>query len=217
VADLFGSEPERLPLADAEISIHRDVPLGRRYDSLLRELIDETPWRAERIELRGRLVPQPRLIAWYGEPGAVYSYSGIRLEPEPWTPTLLDIRRRVERLLDTRFNSVLLNYYRDRGDSMGFHSDDEPELGDRPTIASLSLGEERRFQLRHRHRRDMKTVSVPLPDGSLLVMRGETQRKWKHGVPKERRPCGPRVNLTFRATTPGGLRDRCGRGAGAGD
>src|SRR5690606_28336171 len=97
-----------------------------------------------------------------------------------------------------RFNSVLLNYYRDHDDRMGLHSDDEPELGKNPTIGSLSLGAERTFLLRHKKRRDLRPVRIRLASGSLLVMRGETQHRWKHGVETERRPCGPRVNLTFR-------------------
>lgn len=196
--DLFGADMERLPIVDAEIMMFRNVPLGQDYQALLKRLIDDTPWRSESIKMWAKSVPQPRLIAWYGEPGATYSYSGIKLAPHAWTETILNLKRRVEALSEHHFNSVLLNYYRDHRDSMGFHSDDEPELGKQPTISSLSLGEERRFQLKHRHRTDLKTVSIPLAEGSLLVMRGKTQTYWKHGIPKERIPCGPRVNLTFR-------------------
>ena len=196
--DLFGDRFEHIPLIDAEITILRNVQLGRDYAELLQTLIAETYWRSKTIKMWGKSTPQPRLIAWYGDPGAKYSYSGIELTPEPWTESILDIKRRVEMLARHHFNSVLLNYYRDHRDSMGFHSDDEPELGDRPTIASLSLGEERKFQLKHKYRKDLKLVTIPLLDGSLLIMRGDTQRKWKHGIPKERTPCAPRINLTFR-------------------
>ena len=196
--ELFGGRFEHLPVTDADIMMFRNTPLGRDYGTLLQTLVEETPWRTENIKIWGKSVPQPRLIAWYGDPGGTYSYSGIKLAPEVWTETILDIKQRIEALSQHHFNSVLLNYYRDHDDSMGYHSDDEPELGARPTIASLSIGEERRFQLKHRHRKDKPIISIPLPNGSLLIMRGQTQINWKHGIPKERRPCGPRVNLTFR-------------------
>ena len=196
--DLFGNQFEHIPLIDAEITMFRNVQLGQDYGELLQALISETCWRSEMIKMWGKSTPQPRLIAWYGDPGAKYAYSGIELKPEPWTESLLDIKRRVEMLSRHHFNSVLLNYYRNHRDSMGFHSDDEPELGDQPTIASLSLGDERKFQLKHKYRKDLRLVTIPLLDGSLLIMRGNTQEKWKHGIPKERIPCGPRINLTFR-------------------
>ena len=199
MTDLFGGTWERLPVADADMVMHHDVPLGMGYRALLARLVEETPWRAEAIKIWGKLVPQPRLIAWYGEAGQAYSYSGIELKSEVWTETLLSVKRSVEALAACRFNSVLLNYYRDERDGMGFHSDDEPELGQQPVIASLSLGAERRFQLKHRFRKELRAISFGLPCGSVLIMRGATQRNWKHGVPKERKSCGPRVNLTFRS------------------
>jgi alkylated DNA repair dioxygenase AlkB len=141
---------------------------------------------------------QPRLVAWYGDRGSDYTYSGIKLTPRPWTDLLRDIKKRVETVSATAFNSVLLNYYRDNRDSMGFHSDDEPELGVRPIIASLSFGEERTFVLKHKVNKLAKPVRLRLESGSLLLMKGETQRYWKHGIAKTSRPCGPRINLTFR-------------------
>ncbi len=164
----------------------------------MRHLIETVPWRSEKITLWGKTFLQPRLTSWHGEPGKNYTYSGIRLVPLPWTPVLLDIKRRVEAAAGETFNSVLLNYYRDHRDSMGFHSDDEPELGNRPVIASLSLGEERTFILKHKIRRELQPVRLKLASGSLLVMKGETQRHWRHAITKETTPCGPRVNLTFR-------------------
>ena len=146
----------------------------------------------------GRRLPQPRLAAWYGDAEASYAYSGIELHPLPWTPLLLDIKTRIEETVGSNFNSALLNYYRDHRDSVGFHSDDEPELGAEPVIASLSLGEARTLVFRHRLDRSRKSIRIELGDGSLLLMRGATQRNWKHGIAKERRPCGARVNLTFR-------------------
>ncbi len=189
-------EIERLPLPDADILFWRQMDLGRPIDSLLQELIESTDWRQEEITVYGKPYLQPRLCAWHGD--LSYSYSGIRLEPLPWTPTLLDLKTRVEALTEHQYNSVLLNYYRDQHDSMGMHSDDERELGHQPAIASLNLGEERAFLLKHKSRKDLKTVKLALPGGSLLLMKGDTQRFWRHGINKERHPCRPRINLTFR-------------------
>ncbi|HEY7560184.1 MAG TPA: alpha-ketoglutarate-dependent dioxygenase AlkB [Candidatus Binatia bacterium] len=188
----------RIPIEDAEIYYLRELPLAQTAEALMNQLIDEVPWRAESIVVWGKTFPQPRLTAWYGDNGASYTYSGIHLDPLPWTNTLMDIKNRVERIAGTDFNSVLLNYYRNNRDSMGLHSDDEPELGRRPIIASLSLGEERTFILKHKSRRDLNSFRLKLASGSLLLMKGETQHCWKHGIEKEKRPCGPRVNLTFR-------------------
>ena len=190
---------ERLPLVDAELLFWPQVDLDQDYDQLLAILIGDSSWRQEEITVYGKAYRQPRLSAWHGDLG--YSYSGIRLEPEPWTRTLLDIRQQVQRLAGQDFNSVLLNYYRDHNDRMGMHSDDEGELGHQPVIASLSLGETRTLLLRHKTRKDLKTIKLSLPSGSLLVMRGDTQQHWRHGINSERSPCGARVNLTFRTVT----------------
>lgn len=197
--DLFESdEPRRLDVPEADIRYWRRVDFGAQPDVLLRKLIEQTPWRSEIITLWGQQHQQPRLTAWYGDPGARYTYSGLSLEPLPWTDLLADIRTRIESLAAASFNSVLLNYYRDQRDSMGMHSDDEPELGRNPTIASVSLGEQRTLVLKHRARKELKPVHLALDSGSLLLMSGATQHHWKHGINKERRPCGQRVNLTFR-------------------
>jgi alkylated DNA repair dioxygenase AlkB len=164
----------------------------------LRELIEQIPWRAETINLFGKEYQQPRLAAWFGDPDARYTYSGLSLNPLPWTDLLSRLRARVEALAGAPFNSVLLNYYRDQRDSMGMHSDDEPELGSNPIIASVSLGEQRTFVMKHKFRKELKPVHLPLDHGSLLLMKGATQHHWKHGVNKVTHPCGPRVNLTFR-------------------
>ena len=188
----------RLPVPDADISYAERVLLPLPQQTLLDRLIAEIRWRRETIWMWGKTYLQPRLIAWYGDPGATYTYSGLQLEPLPWTPLLADVKATVERLADAPFNSVLLNYYRDHRDSMGLHSDDEAELGARPVIASLSLGAERTLILKHRGDRTRRQVRLPLAGGSLLLMRGDTQRNWKHGINKETQPCRPRVNLTFR-------------------
>jgi len=190
------ADVERLPLVDADLLLWPQVDLGCTYDSLMRQLVDDTEWRQEQITVYGKPYLQPRLSAWHGD--LSYSYSGIRLEPLPWTPVLRQLKQRIEALTDLEFNSVLLNYYRDGSDGMGMHSDDERELGPRPGIASLSLGETRDFVLKHRFRKDIETVKLPLAAGSLLLMQGDTQQFWRHGINKMRRPCGPRMNLTFR-------------------
>lgn len=196
--DLFGSDSSfiRIPIPDADVQYLRDFLDDS--DFLLRHFIAETPWRAEDIRVWGKTYAQPRLIAWYGDPGRAYSYSGIQLEPLPWTDALVRVKEKAEAMSGTRFNSVLLNYYRDNRDSMGFHSDDEKELGPRPVIASISLGETRTFVLKHKIAKELKPVRVPLESGTLLLMQGDTQKYWKHGIEKESAPCGPRVNLTFR-------------------
>lgn len=204
--DLFSENEdagaEVLTVPDADLLYFRQADLGQDADALFASLRAAIAWREEDIVLFGKRYQQPRLLAWYGESDASYRYSGKRYEPQPWITELRALRERIEELAQARFNSVLANLYRDENDSMGLHADDEPELGTRPVIASLSLGEERVFRLRHRSRRDIKSVRLPLPSGSLLIMRGDTQRNWKHEVPKERRPCGPRINLTFRSVRP---------------
>ena len=198
--DLFPVQTtfERIPMEDAEVYYLRELPLAQTAEAVMNQLINEVPWRAENIVVWGKTFPQPRLIAWYGDNGASYTYSGIAHDPLPWTDTLLDIKNSVDKIAGTDSNSVLLNYYRNHHDSMGLHSDDEPELGGRPIIASLSLGEERTFVLKHKTRKDLKNVRLKLASSSLLLMKGATQHYWKHGIEKEKRPCGPRVNLTFR-------------------
>ncbi len=194
--DLFstGAELLRIPIDDGELYFMQQLPLHHTNAEIMQRLRDETAWKAETIFLFGREVLQPRLSAWYGE--ARYTYSGRSFEPLPFTPLQLDLKRAVEAATGKRFNSVLLNYYRDGRDSMGFHSDDEPELGPEPAIASLSFGAPRTFILKHKKR--PQTVKLDLTDGSLLLMAGKLQHCWRHGINKERKPCGPRINLTFR-------------------
>lgn len=164
---------------------------------LFAELRAGVDWHEEEILIFGRRVQVPRLVAWYGDPGASYQYSGTLHLPEPWTPVLAGIRDRVAKLTGEAFNAVLLNLYRDGRDGMGWHADDEPELGRNPVIASVSLGAPRRFCLRHRRRRDCR-LDLPLPHGSVLLMSGTTQHHWVHALPKTRAAVGERINLTFR-------------------
>jgi len=191
-----------IALPGADLMLYEDLDLDPDPETLMRRLIRGTDWRAEPITVFGKTCLQPRLVAWHGDADARYTYSGTVNEPRPWTSDLHYLRRVVETVTGNSFNGVLLNFYRDHRDSMGLHADDEPELGPDPVIVSLSLGSERKLVMQHRHRRDLNTVSIPLPSGSLLVMRGSTQRHWKHGIRKLSRPCGPRVNLTFRRVYP---------------
>ncbi|KAF1727534.1 alpha-ketoglutarate-dependent dioxygenase AlkB [Pseudoxanthomonas japonensis] len=184
-------------MRDAEVFLLRDFPLPLPASEALTRLIEETTWRSEEVTVWGKRHVQPRLIAWYGDPGRSYSYSGISVAPLPWTPLIEMLRQSVQNQCDETFNSVLLNYYRNERDSMGMHSDDEPELGTRPIIASLSLGETRTFVFKHKTQ-DVPLVRVPLHSGTLLLMKGSTQRFWKHGIAKASKTHGPRVNLTFR-------------------
>ena len=165
----------------------------RLFEALRREI----DWREEEIVMFGRRVPVPRRVAWHGDPGASYTYSGTAHEPLPWTEALLGIRARASELTGSPYNSVLLNLYRDGRDGMGWHADDEPELGMNPVIASVSLGAERRFCLRHRRSRDLRR-ELSLEHGSLLCMAGATQHHWLHALPKTSSCAGERINLTFR-------------------
>lgn len=193
---------EQLSLPGADLSLLRSPELGAPAGELFRQIWDQTPWRQETITLYGKTHLQPRLLAWYGDAEAVYRYSGKTYEPLAWTPLLQRLRERLSAVVGAEFNSVLLNYYRDQRDSMGLHADDEPELGSQPVIASLSLGEERVLYFRHRRDRSLRGLDVALPDGSVLLMRGDTQANWKHGIRKLARSCGPRLNLTFRMIYP---------------
>lgn len=193
---------QRLSLPGAAIDFFPGIDLGDPPDVWLARLAEDLAWRSETITLFGKTMLQPRLLAWYGDPDAHYRYSGKTHTPLPWTDHLLALKARVEDATGARFNSVLANLYRDHSDSMGLHADDEPELGAQPVIASLSLGATRVFRLKHRHDRRVAPLKLPLVSGSLLVMAGDTQQNWKHEVPKQRVPCGPRINLTFRYVYP---------------
>jgi len=194
--DLFSADAGLQPLLieDGELALLAQLPLPLSNAEVFARLLLETAWRQESVVVYGKRHPQPRLTAWYGEAG--YAYSGLRLAPMPMTPLLELLRSAVEAATGQRYNSVLLNYYRDGADSMGMHSDDEPELGSAPAIASLSYGATRSFILRHK--RHKRTLKLDLEDGNLLLMAGAMQKNWLHGINKTSRQTGARVNLTFR-------------------
>ena len=189
--------PRTLDMPEADVEFFPDFFAPGRADQLLRDLLASTEWRQESMKIFGRPTPLPRLTAWYGDPGARYVYSGIVNEPAFWTPALTEVRAAVEAACGADFNGGLLNRYRGGSDSMGWHADDEPEFGEDPVIASASFGATRRFQFRHKHRKELKQA-VDLAHGNLLVMRGATQVNWLHQVSKTAQPVGERINLTFR-------------------
>ena len=160
-------------------------------------LYSDTPWETYTIRMFGKVSEQPRQVAWYGDPGSGYSYSGLKMNIRNWTPLILQLKNICQQFAEQEFNSVLLNLYRDGSDKVGWHSDNEPELGYEPTIASLSLGAERRFKFRLREDHDVKEEII-LPSGSLVVMSGPCQQLWDHEIPKELKIKTARINLTFR-------------------
>ncbi len=182
---------------DLELAVHRGAIAPPVADRWLEALLHEVPWRQDHVVVFGRRSPIPRLQAWIGDPGRRYAYSGIELEPQPWTPTLTAVRELVTGLAGTPANSVLCNLYRDGHDSVAWHADDEPELGPEPVIASVSLGATRRFQLRRRDDPDERR-DLELRHGDVIVMSGPTQRAWLHRIPRTATSVGRRVNLTFR-------------------
>lgn len=191
-------EAEReLDLPGAEVRLRRAWLPAPEADALHAALLRQVAWEVHRIRMFGREVDSPRLSSWIGDADAVYRYSGTRFAPQPWPPALAGLRERLAAECGMAFNSVLLNRYRDGRDAMGWHSDDEPELGPRPLIASLSLGAPRRFVLRHRQQRALRTEAA-LGHGDLLLMGGDTQRLYQHALPRTARPVGERINLTFR-------------------
>lgn len=186
-----------LPLRDAEISYFPNFISSEVANTYFEKLLKETNWKQDDIKIFGKVYAQPRLTALYGEAGKPYSYSGITMHPEPFTPILSEIKQKTETVSNVTFTTVLLNLYRDGSDSNGWHSDDEKELGVNPVIASLSLGAKRKFNLRHKDDPSLK-YSIDLEHGSLLLMKGSTQHCWKHQLPKSKRVHDPRINLTFR-------------------
>ena len=198
---LLPTEPQRLDLPDADIRLWPQALAGDEADALFAALRDGIPWQAEDILIFGERRRVPRLVSWHGDPGTAYSYSGTTHEPLPWTAELRQLRSRVEALTGHRFNSVLLNRYRDGRDSMGWHADDEPELGRNPAIGSVSLGATRRFRLRHRRVAGAE-VTLELGHGDVLLMAGSTQHAYVHAVPKTARPTHERINLTWRWVHP---------------
>ena len=195
-AGLFSPQPIALNLADADVLYYPHFIAQPEH--FYQRLKDELAWQQDSIQMYGRWVPVPRLNVWYGDANAAYSYSGLTLVPKPWTSTLLTLKHQLRQQLNIPFNSVLANWYRDGNDSVAWHSDDEPELGTDPIIASLSFGATRRFSLRQRKNKQARPYHLELEAGSLLVMAGTTQRYWQHQLAKSKHCQAGRINLTFR-------------------
>jgi alkylated DNA repair dioxygenase AlkB len=185
---------QRQEIADGGLLIYQPEFLSRQLaDDLFATLKARTPWRQETGSF-GR--PFPRLTAYHADPGVNYTYSGVTHPATDWPEYLVDVRKRIEEAAEAPFNSLLLNYYRDGNDSIGYHTDGEPQLGPNPIVPSVSLGAVRQFHLQHMKTREKLTFD--LLHGSLLIMAGTTQHFWRHAVHKSKKPVGERINLTFR-------------------
>lgn len=203
----FPADPDRNLLPrDGCVNDYGRLFSDRHADRLFAALMAQTEWRHDEIVLCSRRITASRQTAWYGEPGLAYTYSGITRRALPWNSVLLEIKQAVEARIAARspaaFNSCLLNLYQNGTQGMAWHSDDEPELGPRPVIASLSLGAARKFAFKHRT--GGEKTALMLEHGQLIVMHGTTQRYWLHALMKTARESRPRINLTFRVILPEG-------------
>jgi alkylated DNA repair dioxygenase AlkB len=190
------SQSENLLPLDGEVFYFGKVFSSDMSSHLQEQLLSEIDWQQDEVKVFGKTFITSRKTAWYADEGLSYTYSGITRNALSWTPALLMVKQQVEALCGISFNACLLNLYHHGEEGMGWHSDDEPELGKLPEIASVSLGAERRFDFKHKSR-DLK-VSVMLEDGSLLWMRGLSQARWKHALPKTKKVKSRRINITFR-------------------
>jgi alkylated DNA repair dioxygenase AlkB len=189
---------ESLSMPDASVIFYCEFFKKPESDEIFNILSNEIKWRQDKMSIYGKEMNLPRKTAWYGDSGKSYTFSGIKLIPEFWTPTLLKIKERIEATTKVCFNSVLLNLYRDGNDGISWHSDSEPELGQNPIIASVSFGESRRFLFKHKYKKDLKE-EINLTHGSFLLMSGTTQHFWQHQIPKTKKKVNSRINLTFRS------------------
>ena len=192
---LFNVYEPKLP--DASVRYYPGFLAKDVADAYFSELLDTIPWQNDPITIFGKTYPQPRMTSLHGHTTDPYGYSGIVMQPNPMTKSLKEIETKIQTLCEERFTTVLLNLYRTGKDSNGWHADDERELGINPVIASVSLGAERYFHLKHKNDKTQR-LKFALAHGSLLLMEGSTQHHWKHQVAKTAREVGPRINLTFR-------------------
>lgn len=198
MSNLFSNEePIILNLPDAEFIYYPNFFDVEKANILFEKLLNETKWQHDEITIFGKKILQPRLTALYGNEGKSYGYSNIVMHPHPLNSTLTFIKDEIENKINEHFTTVLLNLYRTEKDSNGWHADNEKELGRDPIIASLSLGEERIFQIKHNTNKEIKQTLI-LQHGSLLVMKNGSQIHYKHQIPKSSSPKKPRINLTFR-------------------
>jgi alkylated DNA repair dioxygenase AlkB len=181
-------------LPDTELMLYDNFFTKEESDHYYTTLLNNTPWRESAMEIYNKTVPVPRMISWYED----RDNPGADLTKPDWTPELVLIKERVEKETQVKFNCVLLNLYRNGKDGVSWHSDREQNFGTNAIIASVSFGETRMFRLRHKFRKDISPVEIPLHHGSLLLMAGTTQSFWQHQVPKTAKDILPRINLTFR-------------------
>lgn len=189
-------KPGNLLPKDGEVYFYSSFFNEEESRGFFKTLEETIAWKQEPIKIMGKPIMQPRLTAWYGD-DHVYRYSGITMYPQPWTKELSEIKNRIEEACGHRFTNVLLNYYRDGRDSMGWHKDNEKELGINPVIGSVSFGTSRSFHFKHHADKNLKE-KVLLTDGSFLLMAGSTQHHWFHSIPKAQKISEGRINLTFR-------------------
>jgi len=197
MSKLFPNDSLQLNLPQSDISYFSNFITDEAALTLFKAIRETAPWQQDNITVFGKTHPQPRLTALYANNIKPYSYSTITMQPIPFSPELLILKNKVEAFSKSTFTSCLLNLYRDGKDSNGWHSDNEKELGKNPIIASVSLGAERMFHLKNKNNKN-STYKLPLENGSLLLMKGETQLHWLHQISKTKQPVGERINLTFR-------------------
>ena len=191
-------ECKNIPVVNGSVRYFPDFLEADVADNYFDRLMRHINWRQPVVRIFGKAMPSPRLSAWYADDGMNYIYSGYEEKLQPWLPALLEVKEKIEEVIRHPLNGVLANLYRDGNDSVGWHSDDEPELGPNPVIASVSLGAQRNFKMRPRKKHQGDSIQIELSHGSLLLMTGETQHYWLHSIPKSRGFVEPRINLTFR-------------------
>lgn len=189
--------PINLKMKDANVYYYPNFFSKEESSIYFNNLLKNVHWQQDTIKVYGKTHLQPRLTAFYADNTKAYKYSNITMKPNTFDSELLKIKKTIETKLKTKFTSCLANLYRNGKDSNGWHADNEKELGLNPIIASISFGTERLFHFKHRYRKELKKKLI-LEDGSLLLMKGETQHNWLHQIPKTQKNIGKRINLTFR-------------------
>jgi alkylated DNA repair dioxygenase AlkB len=195
--DTFTKRGRNILPKDGEVLFFPNFFSKADSDRLFKSLAASIKWQQDQIKFFGKMIDLPRLTAWYGENNKPYTYSGIPMNPHPWTNDLLEIKSKIEQEAKVNFSSVLLNLYRDGKDSVAWHCDDEKELGSNPVIGSVSFGATRTFKFRHLAEKNL-VEKIELTHGSFVLMQRETQHKWEHEIPKTSKKLTPRINLTFR-------------------
>lgn len=195
--DLFPNEKINLNLPDAVFEWYPNFLTKEIADELFQKLLNETPWQHDEITIFGKKILQPRLTCLFGNEGKPYSYSGLTMYPKPWNISIMFLKTEIEKICNQNFTTILANLYRNEKDSNGWHADNEKELGRDPIIASISLGETRKFQIKHNTNKENK-CNLDLTHGSLLLMKEGSQIHYKHQLPKSTSVKNARINLTFR-------------------